>query len=88
MVRGNALKGQTGQGDSGHQSPVFGSVTDGSQLVGRGLAHKGKKAWVRRSAVRIMLSRFAQAQLAVHREPDLAGVAVLLPVIFPPADWA
>jgi hypothetical protein len=58
------------------------------QLHRRRLAHIRQKARVRRAAFSEMHPRLAQTQLSVHREPDLGGILILLPVVFPPANRA
>jgi hypothetical protein len=35
-----------------------------------------------------MVAGFIQAERAVHREADLAGVGIFLAIVFPPADGA
>ena len=40
-----------------------------------------------RAAFGIVRPGIVQAQLPVHRQPDIFRVAVLLAVVFPPADW-
>jgi len=53
-----------------------------------GLTDVRKKTRMGRPALGIVLAGFAQAEGAVHRQPDIGGVRVLLPVVFPPAHRA
>ena len=55
---------------------------------GIGLADIGQEAWMRRAAFGEVHAGLAQAERAIYREPDFAGVVVFLAVIFPPANWA
>jgi len=48
----------------------------------------GQKSGMRGATLGIVLSRFFQAEAAVHRQPDIGCVAIFLPVILPPADRA
>lgn len=41
-----------------------------------------------RTAMRIVLARFIQAESAIHGQADIRGISVLLAIIFPPAHWA
>lgn len=52
------------------------------------LAHIRQKPRVCRPALRKVHARLAQAQRPVHREPDIGGILILLPVVFPPAHRA
>ena len=47
-----------------------------------------KKPGMGRAALSKMRSGLRQAESAVHRKPDIRGVFVLLPVVFPPANRA
>lgn len=51
------------------------------------IAHIGEKPGMGRAAPRVRFACLNQAQMAIHREPDLIGVGVILAIIFPPANW-
>ena len=55
-------------------------------LCGLGLAHIGEKARMGRAALKKVLARLVQAELAVDRQARLAGILILLAVVLPPAD--
>jgi hypothetical protein len=50
-----------------------------------GLTNVREESGVCRAAPGIMLAGFVQTQLAIHRQPHLRGIIVLLAVVFPPA---
>jgi hypothetical protein len=52
------------------------------------LPHIRQKPGMRRAELGIIRAGLAQAQLPIHRQPDIASVVVLLPVILPPANRA
>jgi hypothetical protein len=41
-----------------------------------------------RATLRVMDPGLVEAKVSVYRKPDLGGVLVLLPIVFPPADRA
>jgi hypothetical protein len=62
------------------------SIAKGTLLVGDlWLTNIREKAGVGRSTLGKVLAGLFQAQLAVHREADILGIPVLLPVVLPPA---
>jgi hypothetical protein len=64
------------------------AVTYRSEFRAHRPAHIRQKPWMRRPALRKVGTRSRQAQLTVHRQPNLGSVLVLLPVILPPAHGA
>jgi len=82
MVRGFAGRGQTGA--TALRASCIGKAT--LLFGGLGLTDVRKKAGIGCAVLSEVDSRFLQAQLAVHGEPDFGGVTIFLPVVFPPAN--
>ena len=53
-----------------------------------GLTNVREKARMRGAKLSIVDARLTQAELAVHRQADFAGILVFLSVVLPPADRA
>jgi hypothetical protein len=81
IVVGFAPKGQTGKANLPVRGPPKGTLL----LSDLRLAHVGKEARMRGAAQGKVLARLIQAELAIDREPDFAGIFVLLAIVFPPA---
>jgi hypothetical protein len=46
------------------------------------------KPWIRSLMVHVITPPLTQAEVAVHRSADHVGIAIVLPIILPPADLA
>ncbi|SPE17464.1 hypothetical protein SBA5_100062 [Candidatus Sulfotelmatomonas gaucii] len=57
-----------------------------SVLGGLGLADVREKARMRRAALGVVFACLVETELAVDRKANFCGVAVFLPVVFPPAN--
>ncbi len=65
------------------------SIAEGTLLLSDlGLTNVREKTGMGRAIQRVVLAGFIQAEGAVHGQPHLGGVAVLLAIVFPPADRA
>jgi len=64
-------------------------IAKGTLLLGDlGLTNVREEPGVRCAAMRIVLAGFLQAEGAVHGQPHIRGVRVLLTIVFPPANRA
>jgi len=77
-------QGQTGGGLDAGKRTAKGTLL----FVQQGLTNVRKETGVSRSAPRKVRASLVQAQLPVHSQADLGGIAVLLAVVFPPANRA
>lgn len=82
MVRGKALAGQTHE-----RGMAEGGTAKGTLLLSvMRLTNVREEPGVGCAAVGKMHAGFIQAEGAVHGEADIAGVCVLLAIVFPPAN--
>jgi len=96
MVRGYGGRGQTGESQGNEVTKGRENEEAGRECVrqaglafgGEGLANVGQEAGVGGADLGIVVPSLVQAQLAVDGEADLGGVAILLAVVFPPANRA
>ena len=84
MVRGFAGRVKPGQAFRPLKRTVIGTLL----LSDIGLTNVTAEAGMGGAALRIMFSRLDQAELAVDGQAHVAGVGVLLAVVFPPANRA
>lgn len=67
-------------------APIFGAWR--LKVRRQWLANVRKEPGMGRTASEVECARLVKAEVAVHRQADIGGVRILLPIVLPPADRA